>query len=135
MLLSIITSFAMEHLLPYLTLMSITLLAAMSPGPDMIVVVKNSLLSRRLGIFTALGIASAIFIHVGYCIAGVGVIISQSIILFSIIKALGALYILYIAYQLLRAKRSDYPTMTPLASSDAHTLHSAHMTPWQAYRE
>lgn len=39
----------MEYLLPYITLMSITLLAAMSPGPDMIVVIKNSILSRRLG--------------------------------------------------------------------------------------
>lgn len=126
----------MENLLPYLTLMSITLLAAMSPGPDMIVVIKNSLLSRRLGIFTALGIASAIFIHVGYCIAGVGVIISQSIILFSIVKVLGALYILYIAYQLLRAKKSSYSSHSSSDIPDlTHSPRVVAMTPWQAYRE
>lgn len=88
-----------------LILASITLLAAMSPGPDMIVVLKNALRSSRLGYMTALGVALAIFIHVAYCIAGVGLIISQSIILFSVIKTLGALYLLYIAYQLFRAKR------------------------------
>lgn len=88
-----------------LILASITLLAAISPGPDMIVVLKNALRSSRLGYMTALGVALAIFIHVAYCIAGVGFIISQSIILFSVIKTLGALYLLYIAYQLFRAWR------------------------------
>lgn len=128
----------MEYLLPYITLMSITLLAAMSPGPDMIVVIKNSILSRRLGVYTALGIASAIFIHVGYCIAGVGVIVSQSIMLFSIVKILGALYIIYIAWQLLRAKKIDYQTgsMDMRASSkDASTKGGNAPTAWQAYRE
>jgi RhtB (resistance to homoserine/threonine) family protein len=86
-------------------LASITILAAISPGPDMIVVLKNALRSSKLGYVTALGVALAIFIHVAYCIAGVGLIISQSIILFSVIKTLGALYLLYIAYQLFRAKK------------------------------
>lgn len=54
-----------------LILASITLLAAISPGPDMIVVLKNALRSSRLGYMTALGVALAIFIHVAYCIAGV----------------------------------------------------------------
>lgn len=128
----------MEYLLPYITLMSITLLAAMSPGPDMIVVIKNSILSRRLGVYTALGIASAIFIHVGYCIAGVGVIVSQSIMLFSIVKILGALYIIYIAWQLLRAKKIDYQTGSMdmrVSSKDASTKGGNAPTAWQAYRE
>lgn len=88
-----------------LILASITLLAAISPGPDMIVVLKNALRSSRLGYMTALGVALAIFIHVAYCIAGVWLIISQSLILFSVLKTLGALYLLYIAYQLFRAWR------------------------------
>ena len=88
-----------------LILASITLLAAISPGPDMIVVVKNAIKSRKLGYMTAIGVGLAILVHVAYCIAWVGLIISQSILLFSIIKTLGALYLLYIAYQLLRAKK------------------------------
>lgn len=88
-----------------LILASITLLAAISPGPDMIVVVKNAIKSSKLGYATALGVGLAIFIHVTYCIAWVGIIISQSILLFSIIKILGALYLLYIAYQLFHSKR------------------------------
>lgn len=90
-----------------LILASITLLAAISPGPDMIVVVKNAIKSHILGYMTALGVGLAIFVHIGYCIAGIGLIISQSILLFSIIKVLGALYLLYIAYQLFRAKKEE----------------------------
>ena len=39
-----------------LILASITLLAAISPGPDMIVVMKNALKSKNLGYMTALGV-------------------------------------------------------------------------------
>ncbi len=88
-------------------LASITLLAAISPGPDMIVVVKNAMKSRGLGYMTALGVGLAVFIHVAYCIAGIGLIISQSILLFSIIKVLGALYLLYISFQLIRSGRGE----------------------------
>lgn len=35
-------------------LATITLLAAISPGPDMIVVIKNAMLSKKMGYMTAL---------------------------------------------------------------------------------
>ncbi len=101
----------------------------MSPGPDTIVVIKNSLISRKLWILTGFGIASAIFVHVGYCIAGLGVVISQSIIAFQIIKILGALYILWISYQILRAKKSSYSDVN--LTKDA----SLKLSSFQAFRE
>jgi len=88
-------------------LISITLLAAMSPGPDFFIVMKNALRSKLSGYATSLGVACAILVHVAYCIAGVGIIISQSIILFQVIKILGALYLLYLSYQLLKAKKQE----------------------------
>ncbi len=90
-----------------LILASITLLAAISPGPDMMVVVKNAMKSSALGYMTALGVGLAVFVHVAYCIAGIGLIISQSLLLFSIIKVLGALYLLYISFQLFRSGRGE----------------------------
>jgi threonine/homoserine/homoserine lactone efflux protein len=45
----------------------IGILAAVSPGPDFFIVMKNSLsFGRRIGISTALGVALALFIHVIY---------------------------------------------------------------------
>jgi threonine/homoserine/homoserine lactone efflux protein len=69
-----------------LTLFIITLLASISPGPDFIVVMRNALISRSSGVAASIAIGFAELIHVSYCIAGLGIIISQSILLFQIIK-------------------------------------------------
>lgn len=80
-------------------------LAAISPGPDFALVVKNSALySRAGGIATAVGIALSMLFHASYCILGLGLIISKSILLFSLIKYLGAAYLIYIGIKSLVAK-------------------------------
>lgn len=118
----------MELLTPFLIVGSISLLAAMSPGPDFAVVMKNSLFgSRRIGVVTAVGVGLGILLHVAYSLVGIGFIISQSIILFSIIKYLGALYLFYLAYQLLRAKSRGTETE---GENELVTLTTA-----QAFRE
>ena len=95
----------MNYLLPFLVIAGIHLLAVISPGPDFAIVTKNSLLySRRVGIMTALGVAIGIIIHVTYSLLGVGLLIAQSILLFSIIKYIGAAYLIYIGIQALRSK-------------------------------
>lgn len=72
------------------------LLAVMSPGPDFIVVIKNALnYSRKIGIYTALGIGLGIIIHIAYTFLGIGLLIKESPTLYQAIKILGALYILY----------------------------------------
>jgi threonine/homoserine/homoserine lactone efflux protein len=48
-----------------------------------------------------------IFVHIGYSIFGLALIISQSIILFNIIKYLGAAYLLYCGYMALKSKGWD----------------------------
>jgi RhtB (resistance to homoserine/threonine) family protein len=96
----------------YLTLIGtvtfIHLLAVISPGPDFILAVKNSLAySRRTGIFTAVGFGLGIVVHLLYCAAGLALIISQSIVLFNAFKLIGAGYLMYIGYKSLVAKSSD----------------------------
>jgi len=104
------------------------LLAAISPGPDFLVVVKNSLgYSRSIGIVTALGVGSAIFVHVAYTIVGIGLIVSQSILIFSVIKILGAVYLCYLGLSLLRAKEQKIELEQTQRLSDK--------TVWGAFRE
>tara|TARA_Y100001960_G_C14528329_1_gene754777 strand:- start:235 stop:879 length:645 start_codon:yes stop_codon:yes gene_type:complete len=75
----------------------IHLLAVMSPGPDFFVVLKQSLNNdRKSAILTSLGIGLGILIHVIYCILGVGFLIYNNLFLYSIIKYLGAIYLLYL---------------------------------------
>jgi|SRR3989338_981835 len=93
----------------FLTIAFVHLLAVVSPGPDFAIITRNSLVySRRVGIFTSLGLALGIGVHVTYCLLGIGLLISQSIVLFSIIKWIGAAYLIYIGYKSLRSKPANF---------------------------
>ncbi len=98
----------MEYLPAILTVAVIHFLAVASPGPDFIMVLRNSLVfSRRSGVYAAIGLGLGICVHVAYSLAGIALIISQSVLLFSIIKLLGAAYLIYIGIKSLRAKRTS----------------------------
>jgi len=98
----------MEYIPAILTVALVHLLAVISPGPDFIMIARNSLIySRRTGIFTAIGLGLGILIHVIYSLVGIGLLISQSIILFNIVKFLGAAYLIYIGYKSLTSKTSS----------------------------
>ncbi len=85
---------------------SITILAVISPGADFAMVTRNSMvLSRRAGVLTAAGISLGVLVHVAYSMAGIGLLISQSIMLFNAIKLVGAAYLIYLGATLLRARK------------------------------
>jgi RhtB (resistance to homoserine/threonine) family protein len=84
---------------------SVFLGAMMAPGPDLMIVLQNALCySSRSGIYTAAGIAVAACIHMAYCVAGIGLLISKSILLFNLVKFIGAAYLIYMGIMALRSK-------------------------------
>lgn len=96
----------------FLTVALIHLLAVASPGPDFAVVVRESVAhGRKAGTYTAIGVGTAIFLHVGYSLLGIGLIVSQSIVLFNALKWAAAAYLIYIGFKALRAR--------PASASDA----------------
>ena len=71
-------------------------------------VVRQSLqYSRKTGIYTAIGLGLGIAVHITYCLAGIALIISKSILLFNIIKITGAIYLFYIGFQVFLSKADD----------------------------
>jgi RhtB (resistance to homoserine/threonine) family protein len=101
----------MEYLTEWITLVVVFGLAAISPGPDFVMAVRNSVIySRRAGLFTAMGFAFAVCVHAFYSIIGVGALIAQSVLLFSMIKYIGAGYLLYIGFKALRSKGYNMPS-------------------------
>lgn len=83
----------------------IHLLAVMSPGPDFAMVLRNSLIySRRTGVLAAVGLGLGISLHITYSLLGIGLVISQSVVLFNIIKWIGAAYLIYIGIKSLRSR-------------------------------
>ncbi len=92
----------------FLTVAFIHLLAVASPGPDFAIVVRESVgFGRRAGLFTALGVGSGIFVHVAYSLLGIGLVVSQSILLFNALKWLAAAYLLYLGIRALRARPAE----------------------------
>ena len=95
----------MDILTGSLIIFSLVLVAAMSPGPDLLITLRNSLgAGRRAGLATAFGIALGIYIHVAYSMLGIALIISQSIVLFNLIKYAGAAYLVWMGIKALRSK-------------------------------
>lgn len=88
-----------------IAVITITLLAVISPGPDFAMVSRNSLmLSRRAGVLTALGIGFGVLVHVTYTLVGVGLLIQQSPWLFNAIKLVGAAWLVYLGMKMLRSR-------------------------------
>ncbi len=97
----------MEYLTLIGTVTIIHLLGLISPGPDFIMCVRNSLAySRRTGIWTAIGFGGGIAVHIFYSLAGLALVISKSILLFNSIKLLGAGYLIYIGLKSFFSKSS-----------------------------
>ncbi|WP_332402861.1 LysE family translocator [Vibrio metschnikovii] len=72
-------------------------LIVVSPGADFVLVLKNSLnQGRQAGIYSAIGISLAISIHIAYSMLGISYLISQNEWLFSLIRYLGAAYLVYL---------------------------------------
>lgn len=116
-------------MLQFLAITLLIILAAISPGPDFAMVTKNALFyHRKAGVYTALGVSSSLLIHATYCILGLAIVISKSLLAFSIIKYLGASYLVYIGIKSLLAKRE----MTTINSD--HKSHR-NLNNWQAFRQ
>ncbi len=95
----------MSHLSEFFAVVIIHFLALVSPGPDFVMTSRNSMIySRRTGVYSSLGLALGILVHVTYSLLGIGLIISRSILLFSIFKYLGAAYLIYIGFKCLRSQ-------------------------------
>ena len=86
----------------------IGILSGLSPGPDFFLVMKNSLgFGRRIGIATALGVASALFVHVTYTVLGFTYIIEKIPSVFIAIKIAGSLYLLWLGFHAIRSVKQN----------------------------
>ena len=113
-------------------LIVVFMVALASPGPDFVMAVRNSVMgSRKAGIFTAIGFGLGVAIHVAYCLAGLALVISQSVMLFNIIKWIGAAYLFYVGWQALKSKGYTPPeegAVTPPAMTPVQALRSGFIT-------
>lgn len=105
----------------WLTVVSICLLGAMSPGPSLAVVLQQTLSGgRKTGLIAAVAHGLGIGLYALLCISGIAVIITASSLLFTVLQWLGAGYLIWLGIKGLRAKASGDEQLT-----DAPTTGSA----------
>ncbi len=91
-----------------------TFLVMVSPGPDMLLVTRNTLVAgRRAGMWSSLGILAGNVVHITYCLVGIGLLISQSIVAFSVLKYAGAVYLFFLGVASLRPQS---PSLEPVVA-------------------
>ena len=87
-----------------ISFIGVTAVLAISPGPDNIYVLIQSLSNGKVyGLATVCGLISGCIIHTTLLAFGVSAIISANTSLFLGIKILGAIYLLYLAYKVYRS--------------------------------
>jgi len=100
----------------FLLLATVNAFAVASPGADFAVVVNNTLRGgKNIGVATAIGIGLGLVVHIIYTLLGVAFILAKSDVIFTVIKYLGASYLLWLAFNSFKSKRSkkDIPSKQP----------------------
>ncbi|MGB3599090.1 MAG: LysE family translocator [Marinomonas sp.] len=104
----------------WLSLFSICLLGAMSPGPSLTIVAKHSLASGRVhGIAVAWSHAMGIGLYASIAIMGLSVMMEQTPLIFKGITLAGAAYLIYLGT---RALRSTGGLAAKLASGEKTSI-------------
>lgn len=98
------------HVTQVLTLAGVILLAAMSPGPDFVIMLRSVLAGgRRGGMACAAGIASGVLVWAVVTSVGVAGLLAASAVAFTVVKLVGAAYLVLLGVQaLLAARRGGY---------------------------
>jgi len=92
----------------WLTVVSIFVLGAMSPGPSLAVVLKQTLSGgRKTGLVAAVMHGLGIGFYALLCISGIGIVITTSTMLFQALQWAGAAYLVWLGIKGLRAKAVD----------------------------
>src|SRR3954463_4307578 len=91
-----------QHLLLFV---AAGLLLNLTPGPDVLCIVSNSLRAgTRAGIVAGLGVTAGCFVHVFAAALGVGALLAASATAFTVLKWAGAVYLLWVGARLLLAR-------------------------------
>jgi RhtB (resistance to homoserine/threonine) family protein len=85
----------------------IALVVIIAPGPDTVLVTKNALLhGRRAALGTSLGVSTGLLVWTAAAALGVAALVRESEVAFTVLKVIGAVYLIWLGVQALLAARS-----------------------------
>lgn len=101
------------------------------PGPDSLLIMsKSASQGWRAGSVASLGIGSGVFVHVFAAALGFSAILASSATAFTVVKYVGAAYLVYIGITALRQKSSIDSEANNSVNSLPHTMKSIF---WQGF--
>jgi threonine/homoserine/homoserine lactone efflux protein len=101
--------------------LGISLVVIIAPGPDTVVVTKNALMhGRGAALGTSLGVNTGLLIWTIAAAVGVAALVRESAVAFTTLKVVGAVYLIWLGVQALRAAR--HPSAFAAAGGDGGAM-------------
>jgi len=92
-----ILTFKMNGIENYLGFIIAGIIMNLTPGSDTIYIITRSIAQgKKAGVYSVIGIGSGAIVHIVLAGFGLSVILAESIVLFNIIKWIGASYLIYL---------------------------------------
>lgn len=87
-----------------LAFFSVSVLLALAPGPDNVfVMLQSAMRGRTAGMLVVLGLCTGLLVHTGAVALGLAALFAASAVAFTVLKFVGAGYLVYLAWQAFRA--------------------------------
>lgn len=101
-----------------------SIVLALAPGPDNVfVLTQSALYSWKQGLSVTVGLCAGLLLHTALVACGVATLILASPLLFTALKTVGALYLLYLAWGAMRAVPQTAPAEGISPSLDLSRLY------------
>ena len=86
---------------------AVSAVLGVTPGPDILFVITQAVSQGgRAGVAAAAGLATGIIGHTALCVVGLSAVLAASTLAFSVIKYLGAVYLVYLGIRMWRDRDS-----------------------------
>ncbi len=117
----------MESSSYWLLFISAAIAINITPGPDMLYILSRTIAQgRKIGIASSFGVCSGAFVHIFAAAFGLSAILATSAMAFSVVKYVGAAYLIYLGIQALRSKGISFDI--PVKEQEQSTF-------WKAFRQ
>jgi threonine/homoserine/homoserine lactone efflux protein len=111
----------------WLLFLSAAIAINITPGPAMVYILSRTIAQgRKIGIASSLGVCSGSLVHIFAAAFGLSAILATSAMSFSIVKYVGAAYLIYLGIRALKSKRISFDNPVNLQE---------HSTFWKAFRQ
>ena len=86
----------------WLQFATVCVAGAMSPGPSLALIIRNSItINRFAGFMTAVGHGLGMGVYAVFAVTGLSIILTANELLFQLIQIIGILFLLYLGFQFL----------------------------------